>query len=233
VLLLVACAAPAAAEVQLVPKPVEVKYHTFDPENPPAAMPALSPGEAAVCVSKFGASAELQYSQTTRHEAKGKYSAELVVDDVRVEMTLQIDVWLPQGASGKLKAHEEGHRRIAERVYAEAAERAARSAAAKVHGRRFRAEAASAQKAEAAAAAALKEPQDALIQSYLDQTSRAGQKVQEAYDEITAHGTRIEVPEADAIRQAWERHTPPMSVTPEAGPSTRPATRPTTEKGKR
>lgn len=235
VLLLLLGAFPPAAQavVTVVRKPVTAKYHTFDPQNRPAGMPSLKPGEAAVCVSEFGAAVELKYTTSTRRSGPGKQSAEIVVDDVRVELTLAIDVWLPDDVSDKLRAHEEGHRRIAERVYAEVAERAARAAADKVGGARFPAEAATAKAAQAAAAAALCKAQDAMIQSYLDGTSRAGQKVQEAYDHITAHGRRVEVGEADAIRLAWERHAPPMWVAVEAGASTRPMTRPAASKDRR
>ena len=233
--LLSAAAAPAAAGVKVVRKPAVVKYHAFDPQDRPTDMPPLKRGEAALCVSEFGAAAELRYTQSTRRQAAGKHQSRVTVDDVRLELTLKVDVWLPHGASDKLKAHEEGHRRIAERVYDEVAERAARAAAQKlVDAGRVEAEGESTKAAQDAVSAALAKAQDAMIRAYLDQTSQAGQKVQEAYDEITAHGRRAEVTEDDAIRQAWEQHTPPMWAPPgAAGATTRPGPRPATRPARR
>jgi hypothetical protein len=132
-LILLSPSSAPAATVKVVRKPAEVKYHAFDPQNRPAGMPALKRGEAAICVSEFGASAPVRYTHSTRRQqASGKHLTRITVDDLRLELALTVDVWLPDTASDKLKAHEEGHRRIAERVYDEVADRAARAAADKL-----------------------------------------------------------------------------------------------------
>ncbi|MDB5295613.1 MAG: hypothetical protein JWO31_1596 [Phycisphaerales bacterium] len=222
-----ACSWPAAAAVTVVRAPAVVTYRTFDPDMPPADMPKLNPGESAVCASAFRASAELKYTSTARPPPRsaggaGRHKVDLAVDDVRLELGLTVDVWLPAGASEKLKAHEDGHRRIAERVYDEVAERAARAAATALDGRRLNTDGPTAQAAADAAEAALSKAQGDAIQAYLDGTSRAGQKVQDAYDAATSHGRRAEVAEGDAIRKAWDDHAVDLGLRP-AAPATGPA----------
>src|SRR5215210_6408233 len=61
VALLVALGAPAAyAAVSVQKKPAVVERKTFDPNNKPAEMPPLNPGELAVTSSQFDCAAEVQ-----------------------------------------------------------------------------------------------------------------------------------------------------------------------------
>jgi hypothetical protein len=145
-----------------------------------------------------------------------------------MELTLAIDVWLPTGAGDKLKAHEEGHRQISEKVYAEVADKAAKFAADKLDGKKFDAYADTAADAEKAAKDALTTAHTAMIKAYLAETSTAGKKIQDKYDELTRHGAnRLE--ESEAIKQAWAAHPPAMWVQPKA-PATRPV-QPATKPG--
>lgn len=219
-LMILASAGVSQAAIKVTRKPATVQYHYFDPNNKPADMPQLHRGEAALCRGDFGVSAQLSYAPTARRQAGGGFIGVVAVHDVNVELTLKNDIWLPKNASERLKQHEEGHRQISEMVYDRIGEKAARNAADKLDGRRFQGEGETAKAAHEAANAALTAAHSAMIQEYLDQTSRAGQKVQELYDEITAHGTKLKVKEADAIAQAFEQKPPPLW----AGAATQPAT---------
>jgi len=89
---------------------------TFDPANPPADMPPMSPGEAAVCDSNFtsgvNVSSDMQDSDST-HEI-------VTITQIRVTLGLKITIWLPAGAAQHVIEHEDGHRQIAEFYYREA-----------------------------------------------------------------------------------------------------------------
>jgi hypothetical protein len=216
-------AAPASANIKVNKKPIVIKHHEFDPRNPPKELPPMNAGEIAVCWSQYDAAVQLAMQPATRRQASGKYSASLTVTAVTVELTCQVDVWLPKGANAKLTAHEEGHRAITEKVYAEVADKAAKVAADKLDGRRYNGEGDSAAEAEKDANEKLTAAHTAMIKAYLAETSTAGKTINDAFDELTAHGAnRLE--EAKAMEQAWAAHTPPMWVQPKAA-ATKPATR--------
>lgn len=207
-------------------KPAVAKHHFFDPANRPPEMPNLSPGEAAVCQGSYGVSVQMVYAPNVRRQNNGKYLAKLVVDRVEVELTMTNDIWLPKNAGEQLKQHEEAHRRISEMIYDKIAETAARRAAEKLDGQQFSGEGDTRKAAQEAADAALSAAHSAMLQAYLDQTSRADKKVQELFDRITAHGTRLKIKEADAIEQAFALKPPPLWVAA-TQPATKPGTRPT------
>jgi hypothetical protein len=212
--------------VKVVKVKPKVEHREFDPNNKPKDMPPLVGNEAAVCGSEFGASAQLVYRpDPARRLAGGKYQAEILVDDVQIELTLSVTVWLPTGAGEKIKAHEEGHRRIAERMYAEVADKAARAAADSVNRRRFTAEGATASEAKKAVGEAMTAAHNQMIRTYLNDTSLAANKVQQEYDRITAHSLN-DIGEDEAIAKAWAAFPPKYG--PTTGPATRPVTRPVT-----
>ncbi len=111
-------------------------------------------------------------------------------------------------------------------IFNTTAEKAARAAADKLDGRKFEGQGANAKEARDAADAALKEAHLAMIQSYHDMTSRAGQKTQELYDRLTAHGAQLDISEAEAIARAFAHQPPPFWPKPTTQPATKPATRP-------
>lgn len=219
---------PASAATKVTRKPPKVEYKHFDPANKPADMPKMNPGEIAFCKGDYDIQVQLVYAPSVR-KVGGKYVAKLVVDDVIAEIALTNQIWLPHGASDKLKAHEEGHRQIAEMIFNTTAEKAVRAAADKLDGRKFEGQGATAKEARDAADAAMKEAHLAMVQSYHDMTSRAGQKTQELYDRITAHGVQMDVTEAEAIARAFAHQPPPFWPKPATQPATKPvapATRP-------
>jgi len=221
VCLVLAMLSPAAGgAVVVVLKPAAVQHHAFDPQNKPADMPQLNRGEAALCRGDFGISVQLVYAPSARRQEGGGFLGVVEVDDVTIELTLKNDIWLPKNAGERLKQHEEGHRQIAEMVYTRIAEKAARQAAERLHKKRFEATGETAKEARDAAGAAMSTAHGAMIQEYLDHTSRAGQKVQERYDELTAHGIKLAVKEADAIAQAFAEKPPPLWAAAATQPTT-------------
>jgi hypothetical protein len=105
--------------------PVNFVDRTFDPDNPPADMPAFSPGEAAVCDSNFLAGANVAgvADQTDSTHAI------VTVTQVKVDLQLNITIWAPSGATQHVLEHEQGHREISEHYYQTADKLAAQIAA--------------------------------------------------------------------------------------------------------
>jgi YD repeat-containing protein len=116
----------------IVKQPVAVATHTFDPASPPAEMPPLSAGENAECDSNFLSNASVR-GETRRNDAT---HATLTVTGVKVTLQLNINIWVPAGASQHLIEHEQGHRQISEYYYDTADKLAERIAAAYL-GRRI------------------------------------------------------------------------------------------------
>jgi hypothetical protein len=89
---------------------------TFDPANPPADMPPMSPGEAAVCDSNFtsvvNVSGDMRDTDSTHETVR--------INQIRVTLGLEITIWLPAGAAQHMIEHEDGHRQISEFYYREA-----------------------------------------------------------------------------------------------------------------
>jgi hypothetical protein len=123
------CAA-ARAQVTIRHDPPIVEHKSFDPAHPPEKMPHLDPGEAAVTETIFNCAVK-SFTKDTAHRAMGQVCQSAAkVDALEITLTLHVIVWLPNDAPQKLIAHEEGHRRIAEQIYKERADDAARAAAA-------------------------------------------------------------------------------------------------------
>lgn len=116
----------------IVKRPVAVATHTFDPASPPAEMPPLSAGENAECDSNFLSNASVR-GETRRDDAT---HATLTVTGVKVALQLNINIWVPAGASQHLIEHEQGHRQISEYYY-ETADKLAERIAAAYLGRRI------------------------------------------------------------------------------------------------
>jgi hypothetical protein len=115
---------PADA-VQITKLPAQYMPHTFDPAAPPANMPPLHSGEAAVCDSDFIARSSVR-GQPRRTDST---HAMLIITNVMMTLQLQTNVWVPLEASQTIADHEEGHREIADYTYTTADQVAQRIAA--------------------------------------------------------------------------------------------------------
>jgi hypothetical protein len=116
---------PQQTPVLISKEPVIFASHTFDPAAPPPEMPPLAPGESAECDSNFLARSSVR-GQPRRTDAT---HATITITQVLMTLKLQINIWLPNGATQVVVDHEEGHRQIAEYYYQTADKLAERIAA--------------------------------------------------------------------------------------------------------
>jgi len=193
--------ARAGADVTVSKKPPVVEQKTFDPAHPPTDMPPLKDDEAALTEARFDCAMNLTYVVTERKPAAERCTTVLQVRGVTITLQLKIVIWLPDKVPAKLTAHEEGHRQIDERVY-EDAERVARDLAARLDGQSLSGEGVDCAAAEAAVTRAAA---DQFCKVYLKQIAGEAGRVGDAYDQITAHGTRSQPSEPEAIHQAFAK----------------------------
>jgi hypothetical protein len=194
--------APDDSEVVIVRREPTADRITFDLHKPPADMPKLHPGEAALCQFNFNCEVKLRYEVMDQGTSRGRSSVTAHIRQVRVTLTLHNRIYLPRGANAKIRAHEEGHRIINERVY-EDAEKVARAAGIDALTQSWRG---SGDTPEAAAKNATDRAVQFLCDTYLAGTANKAARVGEIYDELTSHGRNTRLSEADAITQAFSRY---------------------------
>ena len=172
-------------------EPVVFVSHTFEPAAPPADMPPLPAGENAECDSNFLSRASV------RGQPRKSDATHVVVTITQVIMTLKLDVniWLPAGATQIVADHEEGHRQISEYYYATANKLAERIAGSYI-GKRL----------EVSGADLNAETAKVLLQTAGDITSEYNKELnpnptQLLYDNITDH-SRNGVTAKDAVDNA-------------------------------
>ncbi|MGH7179364.1 MAG: hypothetical protein ACREJC_18450 [Tepidisphaeraceae bacterium] len=211
---LLACAAtaPTNPRVVVVRNEPTVQRITFDPRDPPRQMRF---NESAFTQYDFDCRVDVKFEITrARRSANGQTAVTAVIRAVRVELRLDDRMYLPLSANVQLRAHEEGHREINERVYLQA-ETVAHEEAQKVLGRSFDGVGADEDSAgRSATDAAIKLLGDAYIARIVGQASRVG----DIYDDITQHGKRG-IGVARAVDQAFARAARPVPATAPAGSS--------------
>ena len=121
------------------------------------------------------------------------------IRQVQVTLTLEDTIFLPKHGTEKLKAHEDGHRRINERVY-QNAEDAARNAAREVMAKRWEG---AGYGEDAAGKAATDKAVKELCDEYLTATAEKALGIGKIYDELTNHGKRMRPSENEAIDRAF------------------------------
>jgi hypothetical protein len=120
---------PQRAEVSVPTinkRPVAIEHRTFDLAAPPADMPPLSSGENAQCDSNFVSNASVR-GETRQTDAT---HATVTITQIKVTLGLNINIWVPTGATQRVIEHEEGHRQISEYYYQTADQLAEQIAAA-------------------------------------------------------------------------------------------------------
>ena len=192
-------AAAASADVKITREPAAVEHKTFDPAHRPADMPPLKGNEAAVTQSTFECQVGVNYEVVSRKPEGGRCATSIRLEGVRMTIHLKIVIWLPQGSPAKLKAHEEGHRQIDQRVY-DGAESIARQIARAIDGQTVTGEADTCDTAEKEAT---KVAAGKLCRLYIEKVAKPASRISDTYDQITAHGTRAEPAEEEAIRQSF------------------------------
>ena len=92
---------------------VNFARRTFDPSNPPSDMPPLTHGENAACDSDFLSNASVA-GETRQTDAN---HATLTVTHIKMNLQLNITIWVPNDVSEHVTEHEQGHRQISEYYY--------------------------------------------------------------------------------------------------------------------
>jgi hypothetical protein len=111
-------------------QPIAFANHTFDPAAAPSDMPLLLPGEIAACDSNFVSDATVGGES----EQADATHATVTITKVNVTLRLNINIWVPIGATPQVMEHEEGHRQISEYYY-QSADKLAERIAARYLGR--------------------------------------------------------------------------------------------------
>ena len=184
----------ARAEINVTAKPANISTRVFDPQKPPADMPALNPEEAAVTQSKYACDVqvEVMISQVEGEKPKMK------VTGVTANVTLDVIMWLPLEASEKIRLHEEGHRKISE-IFYRRGEATAKKLAEKYVGREVPITSADSK----ATQPVIERLAHEYCGEYLGAIEVPSEKAQQRYDKLTDHG-RNKVDEQEAIEQAMK-----------------------------
>ena len=197
-----AAVSTARAQVEVARKPPSSVTKTFNPKKPPKEMPALRPGEAAVCESKFLCQVQVEVEISS---APGE-RPECKITGIKSELRLDVVIWLPNDATHKIRVHEDGHRQISEHFYARA-EQVAKKLGEKYVGQEL--EVKSAEPADTRPA--IQRVASEFCQEYLGAIEVPSEKVQMKYDQLTDHG-RNKLSEREAIRRALESVAPATST---------------------
>jgi len=164
---------------------------TFDPAAPPADMPPLSEGEAAECDSDFRSSASVR-GESRQTDAT---HATVTISQIRVTLQLNINIWVPAGATQRIIEHEDGHRQISE-FYYQTADKLAQRIAASFLGKQIEI---SGTDLGAASSSMLQKTAAEFTDEYNKQLNPG--PTQLLYDSITDHG-RNDVRVQDAVARA-------------------------------
>jgi len=177
-------------------QPVAFASRTFDPAAPPSNMPPLAQWETAECDSDFLSSASVR-GESRQTDAT---HATVTITQVRMTLQLNINIWVPVGATQHVIEHEEGHRQISEYYY-QTGEKVAARIATTYMGKQV----------EIAGADLSAESTKMLQQMAADITDEYKKELnpgpaQLLYDSITDHG-RNEVVVKDAVTHALKNTT--------------------------
>ena len=125
---------------------------------------------------------------------------ELTITGVRIVLSLPITMWLPYGVAGSLHEHENGHRRICERLYSRAPGFAVECAKPLI-GQTLEVSAKNRMEAERVANLQL---HVRFATCYAEHTQKAADKINDIFDEVTNHGLN-KVPVTEGIETSFKR----------------------------
>jgi hypothetical protein len=190
---------PGADGINVTVEKPAVTTRVFDRDNPPPELPELTDDEAAVCQSQFGASVKVSVRLAQNRSNRNTWTA--TIDGVDIGTRLSIVIWLPRGYSRKIKDHEEGHRRISERVYDDLGEATARRLAAEYAGKTISTSLPD-RTYEARAQEVVRKATEDITSRWIDLVSRKAGRVNNDFDDLTDHG-RNRLAVGKAIEQAF------------------------------
>lgn len=197
--------AATVGQTEVETKPVHLEHRTFNRAHPPRDMPLILDNEEALCFYQFGCQVECQM-ESARNFLKLKPAR---ITKVKLTLSLDVTVWLPEKDTEKIRAHEEGHREICEAFYRDAPA-LARKWGDKAIGLTLQ----HSLKDEAAAQAELKKLQQDLMSAYMEETAKSCDRAQTYFDSITAHGTN-NLSEKTAIERALAQEKSGIQVKPD------------------
>jgi hypothetical protein len=169
----------------------------YDPRLPSTHMPAPEANELGVTIANFSCHASVTGHVFLQFPSGEDVVAAVRVDTVHVTLHLRVDEWLDRRAGAKILAHEDGHAMIARHFY-DRSDVIAAIIAKNMIGTDFYG---SGPDAETAATDALNVAARQIDKEYMQQVRDPSEIVQDAYDQITEHGTN-QIDEIDAIEQA-------------------------------
>jgi hypothetical protein len=193
-------AQPVSVGIDMIPLIRTVQL--YDPAAPPPQMPPPEANEAGVTISEFSCTAVvdgLVLNQGPSRDSTATVAA-VRVQSVHITIGLKITEWVSCHSGLKILAHEDGHAMISEHFYDGASE-IAEDIGHDLIGHDFFGSGAD---TPSAASDALNVAARQIAQQYMQQVRDPSQRVQEAYDVITQHGTNT-VEELDAIEQAMNQ----------------------------
>lgn len=214
VFLLALLAAGPDARVSVTSNPPTVQVRHFDPRNLPDPPPPLPQGLSACTQWELTYQADIQWTVLGETRANGGHFARLRVDSISLNLHVPITIWLPNGASARLKAHEDGHRDIVERHYA-GAQQAMEQAARKQIGQVV---VGSGPTVEAARQAAMDVVNRRLEDAHKTMVIEPASAVSRIYDELTDHGRRLLPTAQQAVEKAFAQHATRPATTRAAKP---------------
>src|ERR1044072_3058231 len=106
----------AADGAKVTKMPASATIKSFDPRHPPGEMPHLNPNEAAVTESNFACEVQIEVETASSDGVPDKAT----ITGVTATIKLDITEWRPVRVTQKIRAHEDGHRRISETFYEDA-----------------------------------------------------------------------------------------------------------------
>jgi hypothetical protein len=194
VVLLLSTAARADKDpVSVRQLPAASTTQRYDADSPPDGLP-VDPAEAGVTVSQFGCTALVDGQVVGQYHKGADVVASVRVETVQITLQLNVAEWIAIPQTRGIVAHEDGHRIISEHFYSHADVSAAeigRDVIGHVLSASGSDEATAARNAMTIAAAEIN-------RRYMAEVRDPCQRAQEAYDDVTGHGTK-DVDEMDGI----------------------------------
>jgi hypothetical protein len=173
-------AGAADGAVLVTVEPPAVTRVEFDPRKPPAGQPPGGLAGSGSCRSLF----EIEAGILSSIKMLAPTTVRAYPANFDITTRLKVTIYMPHDAQDELRAHEEGHRAIAEHYYRNA-ELAAREAAASVQSRSFDAGGVDRTAAEHAVAELVRA---ALRDAFMENIQARSAAGNARYDAITRHG---------------------------------------------
>jgi len=200
VLFVASFAVRAADPVSVTKAAPKVERKTFDPADPKSPKPPLKANEIALCEYVFRIEVDFRFAPVSVTPAAGGFRASVRIDSVAVRLSMPVTIWLPKGVDDHVRAHEEGHLRIAEAFYKDA-QAAAREAAKGVVGAPVEGEG---KDKNAAVQAALQKAAAGISDRYVVAVKGPTDEVEQIYDRITDHSRVRDVTSEAGVKLAME-----------------------------